>query len=114
VKKYVNGKLKEQKFVTREKLSKLVESATKKEHAHIIGGKATQKIHKNPKIVNVQLKSNTEQLLEEQRKKELEFAERRVVAEEKMVKEAETGNTWNKAFFGLIAIDVGMKVFDHL
>jgi len=113
VKKYVNGKLKEQKFVTREKLSKLVESASKKEHKHIIGGKATQKVLKKPKIANVQLKSNTLQLLEEQKKKELELAERQVVAQENMVKAADTANNLDKGLLGLIGIAVGVELFNN-
>jgi dGTP triphosphohydrolase len=136
VKKYVNGKLKEQKFVTRDKLRKFVQSASRKENKRMVkqmvGGKKTQKVVRNavrkavvvPKLLpvqvqknkqaNIQITSNTQQLLADQKKKEMELLERHVVAQENMVKVAETGNNLDKGLLALIGIDVGMEVFDHL
>jgi hypothetical protein len=126
VKKYVNGKLKEQKFVTREKLRELVRSASKKQVKRIVGGKKTQKgiptkpinvikplpaVPKN-KNVNVQIDSNANNLLAEQKKKEMDLLERQVVAQENMVKAADTGNNLDKGFLGLLGIAVGIELFD--
>ena len=126
VKKYVNGKLKEQKFVTRDKLRELVRSASKTQLKRIVGGKKTQKgiptklinvikpfpaVPKN-KNANVQITSNTQNFLAEQKKKEMVLLERQVVAQENMVKAADTGNNLDKGFLGLLGIAVGIELFD--
>ena len=125
VKKYVNGKLKDQKFVTREKLRELVRSASKKHLNRIVGGKKTQKgiptkpinvikpfpaVPKN-KNVNVQIDSNTNILLAEQKKKEMELLERQVVAQENMVKAADTGNNLDKGLLGVLGLALGFELF---
>jgi len=136
VKKYVNGKLKEQKFVTRDKLRKLVKAATIKEEKRLMGGKkVTQKLYAKPlvplakplakplvplvplanqqnKNVVVQNNANLQQLLAEHKNQQL--FERQVVAQENMVKAAETGHNYDKGFLALIGIDVALNVFDHL
>jgi hypothetical protein len=132
VKKYVNGKLKDQKFVTRDKLRKLVKVATVKEEKRLMGGKVTQKVYaKKQKVpivplakppvplanqqnknVLVQNNANLQQLLIEQKNQQL--FERQVVAQENMVKAAETGHNYDKGFLALIGIDVALNVFDHL
>lgn len=116
VKKYVNGKLKEQKFVTREKLSQLVKSATKRVMTKkVVGGKIKKPVaYKKPQVVNIQMKSNTQELLIQQKNKELELAERQVIAQENMVKAAETGNNLDKGFLAIIGADVAFRIFDHL
>jgi hypothetical protein len=114
VKKYVNGKLKEQKFVTRDKLRKLVQTATRKEQKRFMGGEIDKnKIAKNKttKKVLVQNNANLQKLLAEQKNQQL--LERQVVAQENMVKAAETGNNLDKGFLGLIAIAIGIEVFDR-
>lgn len=126
VKKYVNGKLKEQKFVTRDKLRKLVKSATAKEEKRLMGGNVTKKIaaakplakplvplaKQQNKNVLVQNNANLQKLLMEQKNQQL--FERQVVAQENMVKAAETGHNYDKGFLALIGIDVALNVFDHL
>ena len=114
VKKYVNGKLKEQKFVTRDKLRKFVKSASRKEQKRFMGGKIAKKVRgKNTtKKVLVQNQANLQQLLAEQKNQQL--LERQVVAQENMVKAAETGNNLDKGFLAIIGLDVGMQIFDHL
>ena len=125
VKKYVNGKLKDQKFVTRDKLRKLVKTATVKEEKRLMGG--TQKVyakkHKVPmakpmvplanqqnKNVIVQNNANMQKLLMEQKNQQL--LERQVVAQENMVKAADTGNNLDKGFLGMLGIAVGIEIFD--
>lgn len=132
VKKYVNGKLKEQKFVTRDKLRKLVKSATAKEEKRLMGGNVTKKIaaakplvplakplvplakplaKQQNKNVLVQNNANLQKLLMEQKNQQL--FERQVVAQENMAKAAETGNNLDKGFLALIGIGVGIELFDN-
>lgn len=129
VKKYVNGKLKDQKFVTRDKLRKLVKAATIKEENRLMGGNVTKKVYaKKQKVrlakpiapmanqqnknVLVQNNANLQQLLIDQKNQQL--FERQVIAQENMVKAAETAHNYDKGFLALIGIDVALNVFDHL
>jgi hypothetical protein len=62
------------------------------------------------KNVIVQNNANMQKLLMEQKNQQL--LERQVVAQENMVKAADTGNNLDKGFLGMLGIAVGIEIFD--
>jgi hypothetical protein len=109
-KKYVNGKLRDQKFVTKDKLQKLVRRYSMK------GGKKNDK--KNAKKTRVNVQKNTifqRMLLEQQIREKIrqeDLLNRNVKANEQLANAVDTGNKIQAVGVGIAAIEVLHNVFE--